>query len=121
MAGWSDSLFFGTVNAFDVPARQSFLAEVVSRDNITNAIALNSAAFNGARILGPLMAGIIIANFSIPVCFFLNALSFVPVVFALTKIRAAGTAKSSGKGFIEGIGRGGSSLYRTSLSFTSCL
>lgn len=100
------AFFFGTVNAFDVPARQSFLAEVVSRDNITNAIALNSAAFNGARILGPLMAGIVIANFSIPVCFFLNALSFVPVVFALTKIRAAGTAKSSGKGFIEGIGEG---------------
>jgi len=100
------AVFFGTVNAFDIPARQSFLAEVVVRGDITNAIALNSAAFNGARIIGPLVAGFIIANFSMPACFFLNAISFVPVVFALAKIKAGRTAKSSGKGFIEGIGEG---------------
>jgi MFS family permease len=100
------AFFFGTVNAFDVPARQSFLAEVVSKGDITNAIALNSAAFNGARIVGPLIAGFIIASFSIPACFFINALSFVPVVFALTKIKAVGTSGKSGKGFIEGIGEG---------------
>jgi MFS family permease len=100
------AVFFGTVNAFDIPARQSFLAEVVVRGDITNAIALNSAAFNGARIIGPLVAGFIIANFSMPACFFLNAVSFVPVVFALAKIKAGRTAKSSGKGFIEGIGEG---------------
>ncbi len=100
------AFFFGTVNAFDVPARQSFLAEIVSKGDITNAIALNSAAFNGARILGPLMAGLVIANFSIPVCFFINALSFVPVVFALTKIKTAGTTKISNKGFIDTISEG---------------
>ncbi len=100
------AFLFGTVNAFDVPARQSFLAEVVNRGDITNAIALNSAAFNGARIVGPLIAGFVIANMSIPACFFLNALSFVPVVIALTKIKAAGVPAKSGKGFIEGIGEG---------------
>ncbi|HTZ18189.1 MAG TPA: MFS transporter [Dissulfurispiraceae bacterium] len=100
------AFFFGTVNAFDVPARQSFLAEVVSRGDITNAIALNSAAFNGARIVGPMIAGFIIASMSIPACFFLNALSFVPVVIALTKIKAAGMPVKTGKGFVEGVGEG---------------
>jgi MFS family permease len=98
--------FLGTVNAFDIPARQSFLAEVVGRGDITNAIALNSAAFNGARIIGPLIAGFIIAIFSIPACFFLNALSFVPVVIALTQIKAVGTAARGGKSFISGVGEG---------------
>ena len=106
------AFFFGTVNAFDVPAKQSFLAEVVSKGDITNAIALNSAAFNGARILGPLMAGLVIANFSIPVCFFLNAISFVPVVFALTKIGTTGTTKISNKGFIETIREGAQFVLR---------
>jgi len=100
------AFFFGTVNAFDVPARQAFLAEVVSRGDITNAIALNSAAFNGARIIGPLMAGFVIANFSIPLCFFLNALSFLPVVIALTMIEASGTARAGKKGFLETIREG---------------
>jgi len=73
---------------------------------------LNSAAFNGARILGPLMAGFVIANFSIPACFFLNALSFVPVVFALTRIGAAGTTKISQKGFIDTIREGAQFVAR---------
>jgi len=100
------AFFFGTVNAFDVPARQSFLAEVVNKGDITNAIALNSAAFNGARIVGPLIAGFIIASLSLPACFFLNALSFVPVVVALTRIKAAGVPGKAGKGFLRGIGEG---------------
>lgn len=90
--------FLGTVNAFDVPARQAFLAEVVNKADITNAIALNSAAFNGARVIGPVIAGLLIATFGLPACFYLNALSFIAVIFALSKIRARGviTMRSAG-------------------------
>jgi len=82
------ALFLGTVNAFDVPTRQSFLVEVAGMGGITSAIALNSAAFNGARIIGPVIAGFFIANIGIPACFYANALSFVAVIVALWKIRA---------------------------------
>lgn len=98
--------FLGTINAFDVPARQSFLAEVVNKGDITNAIALNSAAFNGARILGPVIAGFVIAHFGLPACFYLNAASFVAVLFALLKIEAKGSAAVPTGGFIEGIADG---------------
>ncbi|MFO0752193.1 MAG: MFS transporter [Thermodesulfovibrionales bacterium] len=98
--------FLGTINAFDVPARQSFLAEVVEKADITNAIALNSAAFNGARIIGPVIAGFIIAHLGLPACFFLNAVSFVAVIFALVKIEAKGSAAMPTGGFMEGIGDG---------------
>lgn len=86
--------FLGTVNAFDVPARQAFLAEVVVKADITNAIALNSAAFNGARIVGPVIAGFIISSIGIPACFYINAVSFIPVIFALSKIKAKGVVKA---------------------------
>lgn len=88
------AIFLGTVNAFDVPARQAFLAEVVGKADITNAIALNSAAFNGARIVGPVIAGFIISSVGIPACFYLNAASFIPVILALSKIKAKGMIKS---------------------------
>ncbi len=100
------ALFLGTVNAFDVPARQAFLAEVVGRADITNAIALNSAAFNGARIIGPVIAGFVIAGIGIPACFYLNALSFVPVIFALSKIKAKGSVKAYQTGILTGIADG---------------
>ncbi|MEW6116519.1 MAG: MFS transporter [Nitrospirota bacterium] len=95
--------FLGTVNAFDVPARQAFLAEVVNKGDITNAIAMNSAAFNGARVIGPVIAGFLIANFGIPACFYLNAISFVAVIFALSKVRVKGAVKAYSKGIAEEI------------------
>jgi len=97
----------GTVNAFDVPARQSFIIEMVGKNNITNAIALNSAAFHGARMIGPVIAGMTIAYLSLPACFYLNALSFVAVIFALSKIKVKGEIRGNSNGimrdFIEGI------------------
>lgn len=90
---WQVALFaavLGTVNAFDVPARQSFIVEMVGKAHLTNAIALNSAAFHGARMIGPVVAGIAIASVGLPACFYLNALSFVAVIIALSKIRAQG-------------------------------
>ncbi|MBF0329275.1 MAG: MFS transporter [Nitrospirae bacterium] len=97
------AFFLGTVNAFDIPARQAFLAEVVNKADITNAIALNSAAFNGARIIGPILAGFIIAAYGIPTCFYLNAASFIPVIIFMWMIRAKGQLKAYSTGMYEGI------------------
>jgi MFS family permease len=97
----------GTVNAFDMPARQSFIIEMVGKSSLTNAIALNSAAFHGARMIGPVIAGIAIASLGLPACFYLNALSFVAVIIALSKIKVKGEIRYNSKGitkdFIEGI------------------
>lgn len=99
--------FLGIVNAFDLPARQAFLGEVVSKGDITNAIALNSTAFNGARIIGPLIAGFVISEIGIPACFYLNALSFIPVIIALSKIEARGVIKAYKGDFWRDISDGG--------------
>jgi MFS family permease len=76
----------GTINAFDIPLRQSFLVEVVGKGHLLNAIALNSASFHGARIIGPLIAGFVISEFGIAACFYINGLSFIPVLIALKRM-----------------------------------
>jgi MFS family permease len=73
----------GVVNAFDAPARQSFVIDMVGREDLPNAIAMNSAMFNGARIVGPAMAGILLAITGIAGVFFLNGLSFIAVIAGL--------------------------------------
>jgi MFS family permease len=85
----------GTINAFDVPARQSFLIEMVQKGRLLNAIALNSAAFNGARIIGPFIAGITIASIGVAACFYVNTVSFLAALIALFMIR---TRTGEGKG-----------------------
>jgi MFS family permease len=76
--------FIGIVNAFDMPARQSFLNEMIERrEDLSNAIALNSSMFNGARLIGPALAGLVLAATSAGICFLLNALSFLAVLAAL--------------------------------------
>src|SRR3954466_12040066 len=77
----------GVVNAFDIPTRQAFLAETVSRDDIVNAIALNSSMLNGARIVGPAIAGLVVAAFGEGWCFLLNAISYLAVIGALLVMR----------------------------------
>ncbi len=81
------AFLIGIVNAFEVPARQSFFIELVGRENLLNAIALNSAAFNGARTVGPAIAGILISLFGVETCFYINAFSFIAVIIGLLKIR----------------------------------
>lgn len=81
------AFLLGTVSAFDLPARQSFLIEMVQKGRLMNAIALNSAAFNGARIIGPLLAGFTIAYADVATCFYINALSFLAAIIALSKIK----------------------------------
>ena len=84
------SIFIGTVNAFDIPIRQSFVIEMVeSREDIGNVIALNSAMFNSARFIGPMVAGIMISTVGEGVCFLINGISYVAVLAALQAIRVA--------------------------------
>jgi MFS family permease len=73
----------GVANAFDAPARQSFVLEMVTREDLTNAIALNSTMFNAALVLGPALGGVTYSLFGPGWCFVLNALSFVAVIAAL--------------------------------------
>jgi len=87
----------GTLNAFDIPARQSFFVEMVGKGKLLNAIALNSAAFNSARILGPLLAGIIISRISLESCFYINAVSFLPALTVLSGIRDRGVGAVTGR------------------------
>ena len=71
------------MNAFDIPARQSFIVEMVGRDDLTNAIALNSSVFNGARIVGPAIAGMLVAAIGEGWCFFVNGASYIAVIAGL--------------------------------------
>jgi MFS family permease len=84
--------FYGIVNTFDLPARQSFVIELTGRDDLPNGIALNSAAFNAARILGPAVAGVLVATVGEAGCFAINALSFVAVIGSLLLMRPVAAA-----------------------------
>jgi MFS family permease len=73
----------GVVNAFDMPARQAFVVEMVGRDDLPNAIAMNSMVFNGARMVGPALAGLLIALIGVAGCFLLNGVSYLAVIWGL--------------------------------------
>jgi MFS family permease len=79
--------FLGVVNAFDTPMRQAFIVELVGKEDLTNAIALNSSAFNAARVVGPSIAGLLISALSLAWCYFLNALSYVAVIAGLLMMK----------------------------------
>jgi len=84
------AVFLGLVNAFDMPARQSFMVEIVERrEDLGNAIALNSSMFNGARLLGPSVAGMLIAAVGEGGCFLLNGVSYLAVIAALLAMKVA--------------------------------
>ncbi len=81
-------IFLGCINAFDMPTRQSFVLEMVeNKEDLGNAIALNSSIFNSARLIGPSIAGIMIAAVGEAACFLLNAVSFIAVIAALLAMR----------------------------------
>jgi MFS family permease len=77
----------GTVNAFDIPARQAFVVDMVGRADVVNAIALNSSTFNAARMLGPAVAGAMVALVGEGWCFFINGVSFLAVIAVLLAMR----------------------------------
>ena len=80
------ALVFGTISAFDLPARQSYLVELVGMEDLSNGIALNSAAFNTARVFGPAVAGLVVAWAGEAWCFWINALSYVAVLVMLMRM-----------------------------------
>jgi MFS family permease len=81
------ALFLGVCNAFDIPARQSFIVEMVGSEDLMNAIALNSSTFNAARSIGPAIAGILVAALGEGMCFLLNGLSFLAVIAGLLMMK----------------------------------
>ncbi|MGQ9569627.1 MAG: MFS transporter [Thermodesulfovibrionales bacterium] len=98
--------FLGTVNAFDIPARQAFVIELVGEKNLMNAIALNSTVFHGARLIGPVIAGVTIAYLGLPACFYLNALSFTAIIFALSKMKVKSNTREQTGGFMRDLFEG---------------
>jgi MFS family permease len=78
---------FGMVNAIDIPTRQAFVVDMVAREDLMNAIALNSSMFNAARIVGPAVAGILVATIGEGWCFFANAVSYIAVITGLVLMR----------------------------------
>jgi MFS family permease len=85
----------GVVNAFDIPGRQSFLVDMVGKEDLMNAIALNSSMFNGARVIGPAIAGILVAKIGEGWCFFANAVSYIAVIIGLLMMRVPNPARAS--------------------------
>jgi len=81
------ALALGAVNAIDNPARRAFVAEMVGTEHLTNAVSLSSAMFTSARVIGPAIAGLVIASFGVSWCFFANGLSYVAAVAAFALMR----------------------------------
>ena len=77
----------GLAMAFDMPARQAFMVEMTSREDLMNAVSLNSSIVNGARVVGPSVAGLVMARVGLTVCFLLNGLSFIAVIVGLLMMR----------------------------------
>ena len=106
----------GLVNVVDMPTRQSFTIELVGRADVMNAIALNTSAFNLARIVGPAIAGLLIGKLGTQVAFLLNGISFLGVILALLAMRPAnlyrGTERAR-EGIREGLTVGISYIRRT--------
>jgi MFS family permease len=97
------SLVLGMINAFDIPARQSFLSELVGKGaDLANAIALNSSVFNGARLIGPALAGILLSLTSAGICFAVNGASYLAVLAALLAMRLPSRQRLPAKGRLLG-------------------
>lgn len=84
------AFLFGVLNAIDIPSRQAFVTEMVGREKMASAIALNSGAFNGARIIGPTIASILIAFFGVGIAFIVNGISYIAAFAALKLIKIEG-------------------------------
>ena len=85
----------GVVNAFDIPGRQSFLVDMVGKEDLMNAIALNSSMFNGARVIGPAVAGVLVARLGEGWCFFANGVSYIAVIAGLMMMNVHAPARVS--------------------------
>jgi MFS family permease len=98
----------GSAAALDAPVRQTFVAEMVGDEDLTNAVALNSTSFNAAQMIGPAVAGLLIASVGIGWAFLLNGLSFAAVLismscFRLSELHGSARAHRTASGFLEGL------------------
>src|SRR5271154_3160098 len=103
----------GVVNAFDIPGRQSFLVEMVGKEDLMNAIALNSSMFNGARVIGPAIAGILVAKIGEGWCFFANAVSYIAVIIGLLLMKVHSPVRAAMASPLEHIMEGFRFVDRT--------
>src|SRR6185503_17773692 len=92
------AILLGFVNSFDIPVRQSFVAEMVGRDDLISAIALNSSMMNGARLIGPAVAGILVSIVGEGWCFLINGLSYLAVIIGLIFITAGNSLPHENQG-----------------------
>jgi MFS family permease len=118
------AVVMGVRNSVEMPTRQAFAVEMVGRADIGNAVALNSALFNGARIIGPAMAGIAIATFGVPIAFLIDGVSFIAVLAALFAMKEETLRSSprlvqlrSTKAVIENLAEGLDYVRRTGIIF----
>jgi MFS family permease len=99
--------FLGLVNAVDMPTRQAFVVDMVGREDLHNAIALNSSMFNSARVVGPALAGVLVAAIGEGRCFLINGLSYLAVIAALAAMRLPPSVPATGGGSVSGhVGQG---------------
>ncbi|HXA05365.1 MAG TPA: MFS transporter [Bryobacteraceae bacterium] len=105
----------GVVNAFDIPGRQAFLIDMVGKEDLMNAIALNSSMFNGARVVGPAVAGILVARIGEGWCFAANAISYVAVIIGLLLMKVRSVPRISNRSPIEDIIEGFRWVNRTKI------
>ena len=105
----------GVVNAFDIPGRQAFLIDMVGKEDLMNAIALNSSMFNGARVIGPAVAGILVARIGEGWCFAANAISYIAVIIGLLLMKVRSVPRSSSHSPIEDIIEGFRWVNRTKI------
>ena len=107
------SILLGIVNAFDLPARQSFLVDMVGREDLINAIALNSSMFNGARFIGPAVAAIAIEKIGEGGCFLANAVSYIAVIIGLLLMKVHCPRRSGDVSPLESLKEGFRFVRRT--------
>ena len=108
----------GLVSSFDMPGRQAFVVEMVGKEDLSNAIAMNSMIFNGARMVGPAVAGILIAVIGVTGCFFLNGLSFLAVIWGLLEMDVPRRERSDiGAAMMRQVRQGVSYVWKHKPSF----
>ncbi len=108
----------GLVSSFDMPGRQAFVVEMVGKEDLSNAIAMNSMIFNGARMVGPAVAGLLIAIMGVAGCFFLNGLSFIAVIWGLLEMDVPRRERSNlGVAMMQQVRQGLAYVWRHRPSF----
>jgi MFS family permease len=100
------ALFTGSVSAFDMPSRQAFVVEMVGKDDLANAVALNSALFNSARVIGPAIAGVLIATLGTTICFAIDSVSYLAVIACLLMMQVKDVVRAAGRGGLADVREG---------------